>query len=909
MRIKRNPFYKYFVFIVIGWTLVFSVILAYDKFNNKASFKEITIAIADAYFTKDLAFREWATSHGGVYVEVDSLTPPNKYLNVDERDITTPKGRELTLMNPAYMTRQLNELLYDKYNLVGHITRINPIRKENAPDAWETDALNKFSLGENKVFEFFIDEPNPILRYMKPLHVSQACINCHNNLGYKIGDVGGGISLNLPLTEYLKKSKSEIKFGYISYFILWLIGMLGLVLAFKFFQKKYESEKKATLEIQQISERYKQLSNLTFEGILLHKEGVIIDANSALCKLLECKIEEIIGKNFIDLFLYDEHKDIFKRKTFLEHAYPFEIEIQLKSGIIIPVEIESLKTKIDDIVISTTAIRNVFSRNQAQAAIDKVQKKLNLHFELTPLAVIEWDLDFKIVRWNLSATRIFGYTFEEVIGRRSDFLIPGSKKEHVTNIWAHIKGMRNGEPTTNLNQTKEGKLITCNWYNTPLLNEYGNLIGVASMAQDITEQKKNIEKINAANYELMAAEEEIRGANEELTTTNQALHNNMIDLENAIIKAEESDRLKTAFLANMSHEIRTPLNGIIGFSQLLIDPDIASEKRQSFTDIIISSSNQLLSIVNDVLDISKIETGQVQLRLEPISIQTVFKELEVFFKPKTEKSDIEIYFENNLPEANDSIITDKGRLIQIFNNLINNAIKFTLKGQIRIQSNLIDNFILFSVNDTGIGIGDAFKTKIFERFHQVYNFLRDVPKGAGLGLTICKSLIELMKGEIWVESIIEVGSTFYFKIPFVQPEKIEEQMDINEENEKPLFSELKILIAEDVDYNYMLLTEYLEETQASFIRAKNGVEAVNFCLNDYDIDLVLMDIRMPIMDGYEATRKIKAIRPSIPVIAQTAFAFDEKQKAFDAGCDNIISKPIKKEILFDLINQYIHQEK
>ena len=698
-------------------------------------------------------------------------------------------------------------------------------------------------------------------------------------------------------------------YTYNLYLLLLVFSVLGMYLALVLLYKKY-SDTSHKLNTKHSSNRFERLSNLTFEGILLHKNGKILDANKAFCNIIGYCNDELTGGKITDYFIVDKYKTEFSNKIALDHAFPFEIEVQTKRGRIIPIEVESVKYQIDGEDIFSTAFRNISDRRKAEATIEKVQRKLNMHFDHTPLAVIEWNLDFKVVRWNKSAERIFGYSLDEVVGVQSKFLLPENERKSVAKIWLQLKNFKTGVKSTNTNITKDGRIITCTWYNTPLLDKDGKLIGVASMAHDITklkqletERNNYIAKVEQKNNELKAAEEEIRAYNEELLASNQALHSNMLEREKAIKKAEENEKLKSAFLANMSHEIRTPLNGVIGFSQLLNNPDLTDNKRQDFIDIIYTSSQQLLSLVNDILDISKIETHQMKIKKESFDIHSFLDELEQLFKLKHSNSQVEIIFNNYIKNSDNFIISDKLRLIQILGNIIENAIKFTEQGFVKVSTEINNNEIIFTIEDTGIGIKKENHKKIFKRFQQIEGTKKEVASGAGLGLAISKGFVELLNGKIWLQSEPNKGTKFTVTIPNIKEEVINSSNSIKRHTSNNKF-EFKILVVEDIESNFKLLVEFFDKTKATIIHAKNGQEAINICTSSNDIDLVLMDLRMPVVDGYEATRKIKKLIPDIPIIAQTAFALEnEKQKALEVGCVDIVSKPINKNKLFKIIKK------
>lgn len=373
-------------------------------------------------------------------------------------------------------------------------------------------------------------------------------------------------------------------------------------------------------------------------------------------------------------------------------------------------------------------------------------------------------------------------------------------------------------------------------------------------------------------------------------------------------KAEESDRLKTAFLQNMSHEIRTPMNAIMGFSGLLRYNFDNKQKLEQFTDIINQRSNDLLDILNDILDIAKIESGQLQVNIEECNINDLFGELYSVFtgiQNRSGKKHIELDLKRSPLPENVTIFTDKVKLKQILINLISNAIKFTDSGRIEAGYSLDgDNILVFYVSDTGIGIPSDKQDIIFERFCQ----LNQNPKnsgGTGLGLPIAKGLVNLLGGEIKVESEPGRGSTFSFSIPYWSKQSLsgkQSEIDMSASGE---ITGKTILIIEDDLYNAEYIRELLNEKGFKTIHAVTGEEALEKT-RAQKIDLVLMDIRLPGIDGYESARKLLNENPGLKIIAQTAYAFsDEKQKAFDAGCIDYLSKPTKPEVLISSVKKHL----
>jgi len=381
--------------------------------------------------------------------------------------------------------------------------------------------------------------------------------------------------------------------------------------------------------------------------------------------------------------------------------------------------------------------------------------------------------------------------------------------------------------------------------------------------------------------------------------------------------AEESDRLKSAFLANMSHEIRTPMNGILGFAELLTESELESEKQQEYVQIIQRSGVRMLNIINDIVDISKIESGLMEVKLAESNINEQIEFIYTFFKPEVEKKRIQLSYRNSLPVKEAILKTDREKVYAILTNLIKNAIKFTETGSIEFGYEIVESRLSASLNrssslrfyvkDTGIGIPNDRQAAIFERFIQADIVDIKARQGAGLGLAIVKAYVEMLGGQIWVESEVGKGSTFYFTLPnHVEPnEKSATKNEILPDLGEYKMNELKVLIAEDDEPSANLITIMVRKLGMEISRTSNGVETVEICRNNPDIDLVLMDIQMPEMDGYEATQQIRQFNKNVIIIAQTAFALSgDKEKALEAGCNDYISKPIRKDELMMLMQKY-----
>jgi PAS domain S-box-containing protein len=392
-----------------------------------------------------------------------------------------------------------------------------------------------------------------------------------------------------------------------------------------------------------------------------------------------------------------------------------------------------------------------------------------------------------------------------------------------------------------------------------------------------------------------------------------ALHRSQLEYElvTAKNKAEESDKLKTAFLANMSHEIRTPMNGILGFAEMLNDDSLNRSNRKKYLNIINSNGKVLINLIDDIIDFAKIESSQVNILKDDFSLNNLLDQVQSSFLTrslKKDKSRVKLVTRKAFPDEKSFIRTDPIRLRQVLTNLVGNAIKFTHTGLIEFGYNLDEKKALkFYVKDTGIGISADKLMVIFERFMQADSSPSRKYGGSGLGLAISRGLVELLGGKMWAESEVGVGSVFYFTIPFTSANrKPEEPVESKHTRVHHNWDGKLFLVAEDDKFSYKFLEGFLKQTKAEVLRASDGRQAVEICRNNPGIDLVLMDIQMPEMNGLTATEEIKKFNAKIPIIAQTANAINEERiRCLEAGCDDFITKPVNINELYDKINKWL----
>lgn len=369
-------------------------------------------------------------------------------------------------------------------------------------------------------------------------------------------------------------------------------------------------------------------------------------------------------------------------------------------------------------------------------------------------------------------------------------------------------------------------------------------------------------------------------------------------------KAEMADRLKTAFLENLSHEIRTPMNGIIGFSDLLKYDNPSKEEQSMYIDIIQKSGRQLISVIDNIITISQIETGHSDFTMSNFHLSTIINNVVTEYQETITSANIDFDIELNFDETDDFISSDQNKISQIINNLLNNAIKFSEDKKIRLKCSISNDTITIIVEDTGIGISQTEQEIIFNRFYQSDNSLSKKYGGTGLGLSICKAYVDMLEGNITLSSTVSKGSTFTVVIPISYPKETTPLKKEIQPQKKHNWNDKKILVAEDNKSNFILIKEACKQTGLTIDHAKNGKDAIKMQRSNM-YDLIFMDIKMPILNGFDAYVSIKKDFPHAKIIAISAYAYnDKKRKARKMGFDEYITKPIRPLHLIKVLEEY-----
>ncbi|HKK60278.1 MAG TPA: ATP-binding protein [Salinivirga sp.] len=644
------------------------------------------------------------------------------------------------------------------------------------------------------------------------------------------------------------------------------------------------------------------LYTLTSEALIILQQDKIIDCTPNLRDIIQMECNEFMNNSFLGLI----HPEDRERTAALIKAKDAELTKcrmlrKDKSTVHIEMSIYFAKAAGKTVVL----LRDITDHKLLEDQLRESENKFRNLANTTSVAIMIYQGE-KWVYANPAAERISGYTLNQLKEIEYwEFVAP----EYQDMIRNRGKQRQQGEDVPSGYEfqiiAKDGKR---KWvYLEGKLTIYnGKPAGLISILE-IT-HIKNVElNLKEKNEALQIADKQLQENNKILNELNQQLKKQNTKLQKAKEKAEESDRLKSAFLANMSHEIRTPMNAIMGFAEILSETEVSTETQMEFGKTIYSRSQHLLQIINDIVDISKIEANLLNIQKSHFDINQMLDELHATFIPmlrKRNKSHIDLKLIK--PVAGKfPIYTDHSRLEQILTNLISNAIKFTDQGSISIGYEKPQNDILeFYVNDTGSGIKPSEINKIFDRFVMATNAVNDKNEGTGLGLAISKSLAELLGGRIWIAQTSETGTSFHFTINICEKEKARQNADKPEETKPQAMKHTKILLVEDDQGSIKFMRTILEDKGADLTICQKGQDAIKKIAQGAHFDIILMDIRLPDMSGLEVTKTIKS-SVNIPIIAQTAYALNEdRDKALKAGCDDYIPKPIDIEKLIQLIKKH-----
>ena len=777
--------------------------------------------------------------------------------------------RELLFLSKLKYISELNDqgrdLLADFYN--NHSDQIEAISVVDSKGILKyTFPLNKEALGKDISNQKHIE--TIIKTHKSTVSDVFTSVQGFRSIAYHVpiftgGDYKGSIAILIQLDKLGKRFVENIRTGETGYG--WMISEAGIEIYNPSYNQIGKSAKEAYSNFPLVTELINK--TVTYAaGTSVCYTSPTMGVTKDLTKTLAAFYRVSLDNTFWTIIIFTPEAEVLAKLT----SFRNRLYILFSLIIIVMVTYFYLSFKASNILLEEK------KRKAVEKILRESENRFRTMFELSPAGIILIDETGSIIEVNSSFCVTLGYSRNEILGKNIRlFASPDDDEEIDKNITEILSGKTKIHEVKNFR--KDGTTCIVALYETKIILPDGKR-GILSVSNDISEKIR-------AQQELIIAKE----------------------------KAEESDRLKSAFLANISHELRTPLNAIIGFSGLMIDTG-PNQDTVSYANNILKSGQHLLSLVEDIFDTTMIETGHIKINYDKTDIVSVLKEVKNILdgeRLKENKNDVELILNLDAEKNQKHLLTDSRKLKQVLINLLRNALKFTDKGYIEFGFTETEeegnSFLQFYVKDTGIGIDKKHHDAIFNIFRQIDDTHTRKFGGMGIGLSIAKKTIEKLGGKIWVESEQFKGSVFYFTLPVLSGsiEKEKETDDKGLTSDRKFFGKT-ILIAEDDPSNYDFLRIFLTRMNIRVLWAKDGQEAINLCETDSSIDLVFMDIKMPVINGFEATKKIKSTRPGLPVVAQTAYAMSpDRVEAVKSGCDDYMSKPIKIKQLTDILEKYL----
>lgn len=856
----------------IIWTLIVWGSLLWNQRLIHRHLEQYIYKEASTVLNKDLAFRHWATLHGGVYVHPTEQTPPNSWLTIPKRDVVTLDGDRLTLMNPAYIARQVMTLFSEQFGIKGHITSLHLKNPNNAPDDWELRALWRFEKGENEVSSLMDINGQPHYRLIRAMRMEQGCLKCHADTGIRLGGIRGGVSVSVPLASHIQdaaKSSQGVLYGH---GIIWLVGMLGIGVTAVRSWRQQQREQRAEEQLRSQEALYASLASASPTGIFqTDSAGNCCYVNERWIMIAGMTAEQARNEGWLAAIHPDDRQlvgNAWQKSVQEKSLFRLEYRFMRSDGSISWVYGQSAavidKSGAVDGYVGT--ITDITSLKQAESDLRDTMLFLSESQGIAKVAGWKANPTNKLMDWTDEMYRILECPIKRPVNY--DDYYGYFDPQDVPLLQKSLQdAFETGAPFR-----LSCRMVTAGgrrfWADFRCVGRLEGAEGsyLAGILQDISEYKQ-IEEL----------------------------------LTDAKEQSDAANRTKTELLATISHELRTPLNGVMGGIQLLELTALTTEQSE-YLAMAKSSADNELALVNDLLDLAGLEAFGVRIDAAPFCLIDSI-ELAVTLH-RTELNRRGLKLRTDLADGlQQKVVSDSKRLTQIVSNLLGNAIKFTEQGSITLAASVkpIDDDLLLEVivSDTGIGIDPQDQERIFEPFVQADMSSTRRFGGSGLGLSICRRLAEKMGGNISVDSRPGEGSSFRLELPLRQAVRMPEYSLNAGASLLPVWDGelLTVLIAEDNHINLKAVASLLEKMGFDVLCAEDGKTALGYWLQE-PIDLVLMDVQMPVMDGIEATRLIRQHEQlygvHTPIIALTAHAMNgDRERLLDEGFDGYVAKPLQ----------------
>lgn len=758
-----------------------------------------------------------------------------------------------------------------------------------------------FNKGAEKILEYISDE---VVGKISPIkfHLKSELDALSRELFMETGNVYNGFDVLVARAgmfgietrewTYITKKRKKIT---VSLVVSVVKNSNGLIIGYLGVGRNVTEQKIAEKTLRESEQKYKSLFENLSDAVFFMNNHIFLECNARINEIFKCQKADIIGCSpvkFSPPHQPDGQSSAEKAAGYIQSAMNgnpqfFEWVHRALDGSDFYTEVSLNRIKIGDEFLVQAIVRDIDERKKSEMKLFKSKQLFQTLASISPVGIFRTGPNGKTTYVNPKWTELSGLSAKEAMDDDWILAVHPDDRQILIQSWKERTSRGERSAAEYRFMKPDGTIVWVMGYAVPEIID-DKIKGYVGTITDISERKRAEIELQDKNQLIESQNEEYLQINEELIQLNEEL---MVAKE----RAEESDRLKSAFLANMSHEIRTPLNGIIGFAHVLSALDLTETERKEYTDTLHLSCNRLLNTVNDILDISKIDAGQAVVNVDFYNPKKLLEELYSLQMPNFKKKNVELRLKYRSDLSKIRVFGDEQKVYQVVNNLLDNACKFTKEGYVEFGATVINDKIEFYVADTGIGIDEERLEFVFGRFNQENLTLNRDHEGSGLGLAITKGLVDLMDGKIHLKSKKGKGSVFKIVLPLTFLHEYGTGINGSdiEDVEMNVSIDGSVLVAEDDDVNYQLMYNILAAASIKkIVRARTGLEAVDMLMAKKDITLVLMDLKMPGMDGYEAIKSIRATNKEVTIVVISAFSLPaEEQMAYDAGCNGFITKP------------------